>query len=117
MTVIINIGLKASTRIPEQDRLHEADILAALPQEFVKRYGVIRESATERTLVVKAFPGYVFSSGNGTTRVDWWTGRLYWLAVKTQQDCIAFTIDGKGYLVGPAAHLWGEFNPDFFLTE
>ena len=115
MSVTINIGLKASTRIPEQDRLHEADILDRLPIEFVE-LGVIRESATERTLVVKLKPAWA-PAMLGQSRVNWWSGRLYWLCVSCQQDAIAFTINGEGYLVGPAAHLWGEFNPELFLTE
>lgn len=32
------------------------------------------------------------------------------------QDCIAFTVDGAGYLLGPKAAEWGGvFNPEFFL--
>ena len=33
------------------------------------------------------------------------------------QDCIAFTVDGQGYLLGPKAADWGgKFNPEYFLT-
>lgn len=115
MTVIINIGLQASTRYPEEGRMTAEQILAALPEEFTWA-GVIRPSTTEPTLVVRLKDSWA-PALKGDARVAWWTGRLYWLCVKCQQDAIAFTIDGVGYLVGPAAHLWGEFSPEFFLTE
>ena len=44
-------------------------------------------------------------------------GDVYKLAEELGQDCIAvLDYDGTGYLVGPRAKEWGEFNPAYFHT-
>jgi hypothetical protein len=118
----INVGLEASSRFPEQDRLHEADIRERCGRVIHGKSWAIRQSGTERTLVVEFdhhpmhrdyARGEVFSAAL--------IGTLYNLAEDTQQDCIALLIerlDAGGNviltqckLIGPAAWHWQPADP------
>ena len=59
-------------------------------------------SDTEPTAVVKILEPF---------RVD----AIYALAVALKQEAIAVLSEGKGYMIGPQAEKWGDFNPEFFI--
>ncbi len=69
----------------------------------------VAQSGTETTYVLTT---YFFGDWdiNGVERA------VNDLSIALRQDCIAYTHNGKGYLVGPKAADWGgEFNPAYFI--
>lgn len=67
----------------------------------------IEKSDTERTLVVALFTPFTN---------DIIEPVVHDLCAVLQQDCIAYKLNCKGYLVGPRADKWGAFNEDFFIN-
>lgn len=41
---------------------------------------------------------------------------LFYLSQDFKEDCIAYRVNGKGYLAGPKASKWSPFNPDYFVS-
>ena len=39
------------------------------------------------------------------------------VADRLGQACIAARIDGEGYMIGPAADQWGDFDEDYFVAS
>lgn len=71
----------------------------------------VHTSTTEPTVVARV------TTNDTPDRVCWLVNQM---AVALAQDCIAIHWLGQGYpagsLVGPAADLWGSFDPTFFIT-
>ena len=104
MTTTFNIGLARNDGRPDNSiAVVVSQLLARGLLEGVKQIR-IADSETERTLVLQAeiFPSHF---------------EIHRLAGALAQDCIAVRNDatGRGFLVGPNAAKWGEFNPDYFL--
>lgn len=114
MKATINIGLARTGTYPLTPREALTALYAASFPDHddltkrlfrIERYGMA-QSATEPTLVVE-IETYAQTED-----------ALYKLACELSQDCIAIrpTAGGTGFLFGPRAAAWGEFNPDYFLT-
>ena len=86
--------------------LRAAGFIVASAQVFV--------SDTEDTLVVKASAGPCMPS---SPRGDAVTNAVFKLSETLGQDCISLylPIADKGWLIGPKAAAWGDFNPEFFI--
>lgn len=104
----INVGLMTSERSldgrqPIPYGIARAAVLRRTVEPKV-RFKLVTEGAEEPTLVA-VIPG----------RMD--RDQMFGLASDLQQDCVAvLDYDGEGYLVGPRAAAWGEFNPEYFHT-
>ena len=115
MYITLNIGLEVSNRyLPEGVagmQLQYKHVKNCLEQAFGKPSCIgSARSATEKTVVAQY------------TDVQAVLGKLYLLAHELGQDCIAYSIqdDGNvlgGALVGAYAHEWnyGVFNEDYFI--
>lgn len=85
-------------------------------------YGIAKRAVWRRAAVPKVHFKLVTEGVEEPTLVAVIPGRMGWdqmmgLAFDLQQDCVAvLDYDGKGYLVGPRAKEWGEFNPAYFHT-
>lgn len=100
MIATLNVGLQSDTlgRIPSQQAL------SCVRQAFgVYIDATYVRSDTEPTLVVSVFDQPSLQS------------KVFELAERLGQDCIAFVQGGVGQLIGPRAAAWGEFNPEFFF--
>ena len=115
MIITLNIGLNVS-----KNYMPEGVAEMQLQYEYVKEhlekvlgkpnYIGLAQSATEKTVVVEY------------SNVEFVVQKLFWLAHKFKQDCIAYSVqDGAnvlgGALVGPYAHAWnyGIFNAAYFI--
>lgn len=104
MTILLNIGLNTPSGDPVaslgMERIYEAGKLL----ETFRKSVALHVSDTEETLVVEC---------DDFDLVD----EMIELCRLLDQDCIALhdTETGKGFLVGPRAHEWGEFDPTKFL--
>lgn len=108
MNIEINIGLLTNTGLAISATNAGRRLCEFLPQLVVGNLDV-RESSTERTLIVEGTIEHISFADL--------EGAIYVLAGLLWQDAIAFRIDGKhGYLVGPNAEAWGDFDPAEFLT-
>lgn len=106
---MLNVGLAIGTT---GQRLTLTEVVQA-----VERAGLVidalavHDSATEPTAVIRATVALPAHRA---------AGALYGLAITLAQDCIAVHWLGRGFpagaLIGPAADMWGAFNPAFFLT-
>ena len=115
MNITLNIGLNVSNKyLPEgvaKMELQYRHVRNWLEKAFGKPSCIgIARSATEKTVVVQY------------TDVQAVLGKLYLLAHELGQDCIAYSIqdDGNvlgGALVGAYAHEWnyGVFDEDYFI--
>ena len=115
MNITLNIGLKVSNKyLPEgvaKMELQYRHVRNWLEKAFGKPSCIgIARSATEKTVVVQY------------DAVEAVLGKLYLLAHELGQDCIAYSIqdDGNvlgGALVGAYAHEWnyGVFDEDYFI--
>lgn len=84
-----------------------ADTLQALSGAgFIVDDGRLGQSTTEPTAIVTVrltpTPHHVL-------------GAAYLACGVLKQDCIAVKLAGTGFIVGPNAIKWGEFNPAYFL--
>jgi hypothetical protein len=114
--VILNIGLNASKNIEGSEYLKPHHVLFAL-QVFFSRDAVrflrLDQSSTEPTLVVYLTVDYGLAKLKSV---------VYHLSENLRQDAIAGMIDREdtcksdGFLVGPHANLWGEFNEAYFIV-
>ena len=105
MSLTLNIGLQVGTIEPHGQLVHSIKFLAELFEPSALRTEV-RQSATERTLVVEL-----------DTKVCCLENRVHTLCLALNQDAIAWSLDGIGFLTGPKAADWGgSFNPEFFLS-
>jgi hypothetical protein len=107
-TIILNIGLNIG---PDAIRgtVDLSSLFKALKVLNVTSARV-RMSNTEPTLVVHTEE----DANNIVEDMDRIAGFLCHVA---QQEAIAYTIDGVGYMVGPKASEWGPFNASYFITE
>ena len=100
MTALVNIGL-ASKAGPIPARI-ALGTLAAIGGASIAAASV-QQSDSEPTLVAEL-------------RRPLTAAAAFAVAERLHQDCIA-QFDGRdGYLIGPNASAWGEFDPAFFLT-
>lgn len=105
MSLVFNIGLQVGTIEPHGQLVRSIKFLAELFEPSSLRTE-IRQSTTERTLVVEL-----------DSSVCDLTNRVHTLCLALHQDAIAWTANGHGFLTGPKAADWGgEFNPEFFLV-
>ena len=102
---ILNIGLKTSPRMGgDGDFLHPAEVLEVLKRHRVEVVSFKQgNSISEPTLIVSCKA--MLSTSWGTI-----AGALFQEAVAVYNCEIL-----EGYIVGKYAHLWGEFNPAYFL--
>ena len=109
-TYTLNVGLKPSVKTTRTAPITRREVLAAIRGAgfFVQSYEEV-QSATEPTAVVKIGSGWPHSTIEH--------GRFYNVAAALSQDCIAVVDDenGHGWLLGPNADDWGEFNADYFV--
>lgn len=123
MHVILNIGLVTSDKFGEVQHYGSGTalyhLLNALRANFMHDYSVevqVRTSDTEDTAIVElkgiVYTGPVMPDVTPQAR---FRDMLYNLCHTLRQDCIAALINGEGFLVGPYADAWGEFNADYFL--
>lgn len=114
MQLILNIGLDG---IPGAERRQADAALRALRAEgFNPSRATTFLSDSEPTLVVIAW----FGNENGLSSTSLnvtWRQAVYHTARQLNQDCIAvYNPDTRaGYLIGPRAEAWGEFNAGFFI--
>ena len=109
MDFILNIGLarKGTHNIHPNAALHAARMLGLNVQEHQ-----VYESDSEPTLVARVIHD---RQGNGNPGTPMYAYSN--LAADLAQDCIAvynLTLD-RGFLAGPQASAWGEFDSRFFL--
>jgi hypothetical protein len=99
MNALINIGMLRNT----EGVLRTHDIAQAFDQWAVMEY---------KHKVVEAEPEATYIAHVS----NWDTDKAHQLAKALDQDCIAqYDLDEcEGKLVGPRAHVWGEFNGAFF---
>ena len=116
MNTTLNIGLNVSQNYAP-DCVPKLELNYDYVKDYLKRtlgtpmqIGLAR-SATEKTIVVQYADAEVVLK------------KLYLLACKLNQDCIAYVVKGNdgtvlgGALVGEYAHEWnyGVFNADYFI--
>lgn len=104
----LNIG----SAVNGVDQVIDADtVLATLRQHGFVQPELIKteQSNTETTYVVVASDRIDYNmQGHRAT--------VYAVCEALQQDAIAYTLNGTGYLVGPKAEDWGgEFKQEYFL--
>lgn len=105
MTILLNIGLNTPSGDPVaslgMERIYEA---GKLLETFRKRVA-LHVSDTEETLVVECESEFGMRQN------------VEKLCELLDQDCIAVMCGSKerGWLIGPRAHEWGEFDPTKFL--
>jgi len=110
--VLLNVGLWASGSKKEQKNV-VSKTLAAIAFHF-KPFWFRAEIATanetgEPTLVIHLRTINLSVDARFAANVDVLCNVLL-------QDCIAFTVDGEGYLLGPKAGDWGgKFNAYYFI--
>lgn len=109
MSLILNIG----RRVERTGAILPVDtVFAALKgQELTVLSSSHVDSDTEPTLVVEVASWADY--GVDAAQAD----AVYRVAIWLEQDCIAAhdAGSGTGLLIGPNAHAWGDFNPDFFI--
>jgi hypothetical protein len=101
MNLVLNIGL---SRADGKDLIPRAALRELANCGFTVNAAAAHRSDTELTLVADVTVEY----GNTYKSV-------YALSEALGQECIAAYFGGGGYLIGPNAEAWGEFNPEFFL--
>jgi len=105
MKYILNIGLETSIRMGgDGSFLYLAEVVSTLKRHGVKIKAIKKaNSRTEPTAIVSVL---------APTDTDWEA-----IATELYQEAIAIynceTLQGE--LIGKFAHLWGEFNPAYFL--
>lgn len=108
MKIEINIGLTTDTGLAISSTNAGRRLCEFLPQLVVTNVDV-RASSTELTLIVEGTIEHISFADLESA--------IYRLAGLLFQDCIAFRIDGQhGYLIGPNAEAWGDFDPAEFLA-
>lgn len=97
---ILNVGMA----VTDGTSLTEAEVAEALAAAGLTGEISYAQSDTERTAIVR------LSAEPTPEQVDA-------LAQTLRQEAIALRRrDGSGFLAGPNAEAWGEFNPEFFFT-
>ena len=116
MRVILNIGLNAPTVTkPRTEPGYSTGFrrLSRSMAEAIEAFGPCyfelagRKHGQEPTLVV--------ACNTKHKTIDGVHAAIDVLSSVLNQDRIAFVVDGTGYLSGPAAVEWGEFNNAFFF--
>jgi len=98
---LVNIGLK----VGETGSISREEAEAALKAKGVDIVSSsVHESGTESTLVAKLSRKLTPEEAHS-------------LSVDLKQEAIPQYADGKGEMHGPEKEKWGDFNPDYFLTE
>lgn len=108
----VNVGLKPSVNTTRQEPITRLEVLAALRGAGFKVLSYQEaQSETERTAVVVVTTGWPEATSD--------RGHFYNVSVALSQDCVAVLSarTGHGYLTGPNAADWGEFNLAYFITE
>lgn len=84
-----------------------ADTLESLAGAgFIVDDAKLAQSATEQTAIVTV---------QAVPNAHHIIGAAYLACGILKQDCIAVKVLGVGFIVGPNAVKWGEFNPSYFL--
>lgn len=127
---ILNVGLIPSKRFVERAPIGEAEIRATLDRVFgghgIRAYVrsfEVAQSTTEPTAVIRV------TLEGSPEAIEVAAKHFYFIALNLSQDCIAVAtadlvehaprhlpsgeIDGA--LIGPYAHVWGAFDPFYFL--
>lgn len=89
--------------------ISSSEALAALEAEGFEGFISLRaaKSSTETTYVIKVVD-CEHPAGHEEA--------VFAVCLRLQQDAIAYTVDGVGYLVGPKAEDWGgEFKQEYFI--
>lgn len=118
----LNVGLDRNDGRGRIDTVAVVERLGQLGFSVLRAQ--VRESSTEPTLVVRMV--------DRLNTLPYIKARMDGLAREFQQDCVAIRLDesrhpvefgdfhmqtfcGNGLLIGPKAHEWGTFQPEFFL--
>lgn len=116
LTAILNIGLARSTHesVPRQPSgLAVGNVLDVLiAAQLNPTAWRVADSATEATLIVRV---QMNDDDWFNTTTEALQDALQDVCRLLDQDAIAGTVKGVGFLTGPRAEAWGEFNPAFFL--
>lgn len=110
MPYTLNIGLKPSEESSRRAAISRQEVLAAVRGAGFRVLAYHQAvSHTEPTAVVVVDRGVN----------QFLSQSCHNISVALSQDCIAVLSSdtGAGYLIGPRAEKWGEFNPDYFITE
>lgn len=104
--ITLNIGLQRSSCALQWS---PRQALAAMRRDgFIARAWTVHTSDTEPTLVVRCELAPFHNDA---------LAQAACLADDLDQDCVAVLgEDGRGFLAGPRASDWGDFNPGCFLT-
>lgn len=110
LTIIINIGLfNAGSDRKAPGAFGKAVSAAAVYFAAEAIRAEQQESASEPTAVIE-----IQALPHNLLALEYIADNICKLL---NQDCIAFTVDGTGHLLGPKAADWGgKFNPQYFLT-
>jgi len=109
LTIIINIGLfNAGSDRKAPGAFGKAVSAAAVYFAAEAIRAEQQESASEPTAVIE-----IQALPHNLLALEYIADNICKLL---NQDCIAFTVDGTGHLLGPKAADWGgKFNPEYFL--
>lgn len=91
--------------------LSKIDVLASLYYAGFNNARILKEeqSNTEKTFVVLA-------DSLSNCGYDTHQEAIFQVSERLYQDCIAYTANGEGFLIGPKASDWGgAFNPEYFI--
>lgn len=106
-TATLNVGLDGNdgTKLDLTEVVQRLNTVGLIVTDLTER-----QSATELTAIVRV-------EHTGAASI---IGAVYLACGPLRQDCIATRIDCEignpvGFLVGPNAVKWGEFNPAYFL--
>lgn len=106
-TLTLNIGaaIPNSTEMVTRGDLQEILDRCNFIIDSVQEKTVTHAHGTELTYIVKA-----------KAAAEHLIGRIDMMSTVLGQDAIAYYdhADNKGFLVGPRADAWGDFNPDYF---
>lgn len=106
MDLILNIGLNSRTN----GNIGTGTVIREVISCFGAAAVTFKHSDTELTCIACV-------SVNPDLRFDNLENRIHALARLLGQECIAAWVpfSQRGFLIGPNAKAWGEFNPAFFI--
>lgn len=112
MGMQIQLNFEAGNGVSTKDAIRMLCLLTAGPNQAQGRVEVCSYNGPDGDVIVETIVAKMDVSGIREA-----FGIAYFLAVTLGQDCVAMqAYDGAcGYLVGPNAAKWGEFNPKFFI--
>ena len=99
--MILNIGLQKSPKFNQEGFLKIQEVLNKVRAKTPISKFKVAQSNTEPTLILDI---------KSLSKEE-----LYKLSLELKQEAIAVKDGSDGFLVGKFAHLWGEFNSDYFL--